>query len=103
MQEIFTELSDEENYAFDSVHESVQDVQLALDFLDYDVDRTDGYFSSQTLDMLNAYISDYNLEVEPIINKELLSKLKSEVVRIWNVNKSEKDTQLLKALELIND
>jgi len=103
MQEIFTELTDEENYAFDSVHESVQDVQLALDFLGYEVDRTDGYFSSQTLDMLNAYISDYNLEVEPIINKELLSKLKSEVVRIWNVNKSEKDTQLLKALELIND
>jgi carboxyl-terminal processing protease len=103
MQEIFTELTDEESYALDSVHESVQDVQLALDFLGYEVDRTDGYFSSQTLNMLNAYISDYNLEVEPIINKELLSKLKSEVVRIWNVNKSEKDTQLLKALELIND
>lgn len=103
MHEIFTQLTEEEAYGIDTVDESVQDAQLALDFLGYSVDRTDGYFSSKTLSALEAYIRDYKLEDEPIINKVLLDKLRSEVVRIWNVEKSEKDVQLKKALELIND
>ncbi len=103
MHEIFTQLTEDEAYGIDTVDESVQDAQLALDFLGYNVDRTDGYFSSKTLSALEAYIRDYKLENEPIINKVLLDKLRSEVVRIWNVEKSEKDVQLKKALELIND
>lgn len=103
MHEIFTQLTDEEAYGYDSVDESVQDAQLALDFLGYKIDRTDGYFSAKTLDALKAYISDYKLEDEPMINKVLLDKLRSEVVRVWNVDKSNKDIQLKKALELIND
>lgn len=103
MHEIFTQLTEEEAYGVDTVDESVQDAQLALDFLGYKVDRTDGYFSTQTLSALESYIRDYKLEDEPIINKQLLDKLRSEVVRIWNVEKSEKDVQLKKALELIND
>ena len=103
MHEIFTELTEEEAYGVDTVDDSVQDAQLALDFLGYNVDRTDGYFSIKTLSALEAYIRDYKLEDEPIINKQLLDKLRSEVVRIWNVEKSEKDVQLKKALELIND
>lgn len=103
MHEIFTELTEEEAYGVDTVDDSVQDAQLALDFLGYNVDRTDGYFSTQTLSALETYIRDYKLEDEPIINKQLLDKLRSEVVRIWNVEKSEKDVQLKKALELIND
>lgn len=103
MNEIFTQLTEDEAYGIDTVDESVQDAQLALDFLGYNVDRTDGYFSSKTLSALEAYIRDYKLENEPIINKVLLDKLRSEVVRIWNVEKSEKDVQLKKALELIND
>ena len=103
MHEIFTLLTEDEAYGIDTVDESVQDAQLALDFLGYNVDRTDGYFSSKTLSALEAYIRDYKLEDEPIINKVLLDKLRSEVVRIWNVEKSEKDVQLKKALELIND
>lgn len=103
MHEIFTQLTEDEAYGIDTVDESVQDAQLALDFLGYNVDRTDGYFSSKTLSALEAYIRDYKLEEEPIINKVLLDKLRSEVVRIWNVEKSEKDVQLKKALELIND
>lgn len=103
MHEVFTELNEEEAYGFDTVHESIRDTQLALDFLGYDVDRTDGYFSGQTVIALQSYIDEFNLEVEPIINKILLDKLRSEVVRVWNVEKNEKDIQLLKALELIND
>ena len=103
MHEIFTELTEEEAYGVDTVDDSVQDAQLALDFLGYNVDRTDGYFSIKTLSALEAYNRDYKLEDEPIINKQLLDKLRSEVVRIWNVEKSEKDVQLKKALELIND
>lgn len=103
MHEIFTQLKDDEAYGYDSVDESVQDAQLALDFLGYKIDRTDGYFSTKTLESLKSYIRDYKLEDEPIINKVLLDKLRSEVVRVWNVDKSNKDVQLKKALELIND
>jgi len=103
MHEVFTELNEEEAYGFDTVHESIRDAQLALDFLGYNVDRTDGYFSSQTVKALESYINEYKLDVEPIINKALLDKLRSEVVRVWNVEKTEKDIQLLKAMELIND
>ena len=103
MHEPFSELSDDEAYGYDTVHESVKDAQLALDFLGYKVDRTDGYFSSKTLSALESYIKDYKLEDESVINKVLLDKLKSEVVRIWNLEKLEKDVQLKKALEFIND
>ncbi len=103
MQEVFAQLEKEEVYGLDTVHDSIRDAQLALDFLGYKVDRTDGYFSAQTMSVLKAYISDYKLEVEPVISKDLLDKLRSEVVRVWNVEKSSKDTQLIKALELIND
>lgn len=100
MQEAFTLLEEDESYGFDQVHESIRDAQVALDFLDYKVDRKDGYFSEATLTAIQAYLSDYQYnELEPVVNKELLDTLRADVVREWHLNPI-KDFQLQKALEL---
>ena len=94
MQKYFTLLEADESYGFDQVHESIRDAQFALDFLDYDVDRTDGYFSEATLKAIIAYLEDNNyIELEALVNKELLDTLRADVVRAWHLNPS-KDLQL---------
>ena len=103
MQKYFTLLEADESYGFDQVHESIRDAQFALDFLDYDVDRTDGYFSEATLKAIIAYLEDNNyIELEALVNKELLDTLRADVVRAWHLNPA-KDLQLQKALELVNE
>ena len=100
MQESFTLLEEDESYGFDQVDESIRDAQVALDFLDYDVDRTDGYFSEATLTSIQAYLKDNDyIELEAIVNKALLDTLRADVVREWHLNPA-KDLQLQKALEL---
>ena len=100
MQETFTLLEEDEAYGFDQVHESIRDAQVALDFLDYNVDRKDGYFSEATLTAIQSYLKDNEyIELEAIVNKELLDTLRADVVREWHLNPI-KDFQLQKALEL---
>lgn len=98
----FTDLEEGESYQIDSVHPAVLDTQLALDFLGYDIDRQDGYYSLATENAVKAYQTANNLTVDGIITKDLLDSLKSEVVRIWHIEKATKDLQTIKALELLN-
>lgn len=98
----FAQLADGESYHFDQVHASVKDTQLALDFLGYKVDRMDGYFSKATETAVMAYQKAQGLSVDGLVTKGLLDSLLSETVRIWHIDKTTKDLQYVKALELIH-
>lgn len=98
----FTDLTDSEAYEIDQVHPSIQDAQMALDFLDYKVDRQDGYFSPSTLNAIMAYQKDHALNPDGLVTKALLDSLKSEVVRIWHTQNDIKDVQRIQALKELN-
>ncbi|PKM90204.1 MAG: peptidase [Firmicutes bacterium HGW-Firmicutes-10] len=90
-------------YGFDQVDESVELAQLALDFLGYSVNRTDGYFDQSTVEAIVKFRSDYALEESERLDKKALQVLSTEIIRYWFTNRANLDTQLQKALELINE
>jgi carboxyl-terminal processing protease len=90
-------------YGFDQVDESVELAQLALDFLGYTVNRTDGYFDQSTVEAIVKFRSDYALEESERLDKKALQVLSTEIIRYWFTNRANLDTQLQKALELINE
>jgi carboxyl-terminal processing protease len=90
-------------YGLDQVDESVELAQVALDFLGYSVSRTDGYFDQSTVEAIVKFRSDYALEDSVRLDKKSLQVLSTEVIRYWFTNRSNLDTQLQKALELINE
>ncbi len=103
MSRTFTALEDNETYTYDQVHTSVQDAQLSLDFLGYDLDRLDGYFDQSTENAILDFQASVGLEETGQIDKELLSQLVSEVVRVWHTDNDLKDTQKIEGLKLLNE
>jgi len=98
----FVKLDDGVTVKSDTVGEAVKDVQLALDFLGYKVDRMDGYFSAATLTALKAYQSEHGLSVTGEITNDLLSTLQSNVVKVWHQDNTAKDVQLKEAKVIVN-
>ena len=85
----------------DSVSAKVLSMQLILDFMGYDVDRTDGYFSVATEEALKKFQADYGLEATGILDKKTGDTLDSRMTYTWHMNKAKYDTQMQKALELV--
>ncbi len=94
-------MSEEDFVNVDSVSDFVMIAQMALDFLDYNPGRMDGYFSTQTLEALNAYASDFSLDSVDQLTPMIYRSLYTQVYREWYTNKRQLDPQLLKALELL--
>ncbi len=95
------ELSEDESYSYDSVSDKVSIAQKALDYLNYDVDRTDGYFSQATEEAIKTFQKDHSLEETGILNKTTYESLVSTVTLDWSTSDAN-DTQLKYAEELIN-
>lgn len=95
------ELSEDESYSYDSVSDKVSIAQKALDYLNYDVDRTDGYFSQATEESIKTFQKDHSLEETGILNKTTYESLVSTVTLDWSTSDAN-DTQLKYAEELIN-
>ena len=90
-----------ETYKVDNVGDLVKDAQLCLDFLGYNVDRSDGYFSNQTLDALHVYQSDYGMKKTNVIDLDLVEHLVEKVRLKWLKEQESLDIQLLKAIEIL--
>ncbi|MGI6607810.1 MAG: S41 family peptidase [Erysipelotrichaceae bacterium] len=88
-------------YSYDNVADEVAQMQLMLDFLGYDVDRVDGYFSQMTKSSLIAFQKDRQLEVTGVLDEKCASSLNSAVVRSWQLETEKYDTQMNYALDLI--
>lgn len=88
-------------YTYDSVSPAVAQMQSMLDFLGYEVDRVDGYFSQKTKDALISFQKDMQLEVTGALDETVASALNSSVVRSWKLETEKYDTQMNYALDLI--
>lgn len=88
-------------YQYDQVGAGVSDAQLMLEFLGYDVDRTDGYFSQDTVNKLKQFQHDNNLEETGILSKDDFVALQSALQFKWSTDRDSYDTQLHKALEVV--
>jgi carboxyl-terminal processing protease len=95
-------MTEEDLVDVDTVSDFVKVAQMALDFLEYNPGRMDGYFSTQTLEALNAFSSDLSLESVEQLTPMIYRSLYTQVYREWYTNKRQLDPQLLKALELLN-
>ena len=100
LYEYYWSMEEDETYAYDSVSEFVRIAETGLDYLDYDVKRTDGYFDESFKLALEKFEAKHNLEVDGILDDKTYTAIVSEVTRVYAVDDS-KDVQLLKALELI--
>ena len=96
------QMEEGEEFRYDNVHEKISMVQMALDFLGYNVDRQDGYFSRATETSLRAYQSNNGKTVNGIITEEIYNMVITDAIRTWSLNQREYDNQLIEALELLN-
>ncbi len=99
----FSEYPEGVTFKIDSVSEVVSTFQNALDFLGYDVDRTDGYFDSSTESALNAFESDLGISETSEINQEVYEIIMQRVIKEWTANSNLYDKQLDKALEILGE
>lgn len=88
-------------YEYDSVATSVNIVQYALDYLGYDVDRFDGYFSYGTEDAINAFKKSEEMEVDGKLDRDTYVAIIAKVIETKNLD-LDKDLQLSKGRELLN-
>jgi carboxyl-terminal processing protease len=94
-------MDEDETYSYDSVGDPVATAQLYLQYLGYDVDRTDGYFSSATEDALKQFETDHNLTADGVLSYDDYSSIYASIIHDWNTS-HDHDTQYNKALELLN-
>lgn len=97
------DMIDDESYTYDQVDTKIATAQNCLDFLGYQLNRFDGYFDQSTVAAIKAFQSDYGLNQDGVLNSETASLLCTEVVREWNNNNEQYDTQKAKAIELLNE
>ena len=88
-------------YEYDEVSDYVKIMQEALDYINYDIDRTDGYFSAESEAALEEFQGDNGLEVTGVLNEETYNSLIAQVKRLWSLDKSY-DDQLQAALGELN-
>lgn len=87
--------------AFDMTGDEVRNVQIILEGLGFDPGRTDGYFSESTKAAVTAFQQKYHLAPTGTVNKE--TALKLEELLIQQIMDPERDVQLRKALEHIQE
>lgn len=82
----------------DTVSNACMSMQVYLDYLGYDVDRQDGYFSEKTLSAMHSFEKDYGLSTSDTLDSDLLTFMLSKVIYESKIDES-KDIQMVRALE----
>lgn len=95
------EMNKDDEIVYDTVSEQARVVEKALEFLDYDIDRKDGYFDEQLKASLIKYQEDYGLTPNGIIDYKTYNSVITSA--IMELNNKEKDIQFKKAIELLAD
>lgn len=97
----YTAMDEGDSYALDSVSDYTKEAQMLLQYLGYDVDRTDGYFDESTQNAILKYQQDQDMEETGVLDKDLYEGLISAVVLDWQTNEDH-DPQLARAKEILN-
>ena len=94
-------MEEDEIIEADSVHYNSSAIQTYLEFLGYDVDRKDEYFSPTSSNSLALFQQDNGLESTGNCDYETWTLLKDKASKKLNEHKDEYDNQLNKAIELL--
>lgn len=98
----YFDMEEDEAYEPDSVSDSVLWAQMAMDYLGYDIERTDGYFDRSFAEALISFRGEHGMSAIAVLDRDAFSAIIAET-RSELASNSEKDMQLLKALEVINE
>lgn len=82
----------------DQLSEKIRSVQIMLEALGYEVDRTDGYFSANTAEAVRKFQRDHGLNSTGIVDTTTASKLEEKVIAF--IRDDANDPQMQKALEI---
>lgn len=82
---------------YDQAGETIENVQIMLSGLDYDLDRTDGYFDETTEKAVKEFQDDHDLEVTGVVDQKTAGMIESKVMK--SIRDGKDDIQLEKALE----
>ena len=93
-------MSDDAILEYDCVDAIVRFVEMELDYLDYDIDRTDGYFDESLVEALTVFRAENGLGEGGIIDKKTYNALYSKVSYEAYSNE-DRDSQKAKAIELM--
>ena len=99
--EYYYQMEEGESYAYDSVSGFTRIAQMGLEYLGYNIGRTDGYFDRDFETSLLQYKKDNSLAGEAILDEETYQSIISSVLRQIYTD-PEKDYQLIKAKEVLN-
>lgn len=98
---IRTQSDEFEQYKEDEVGLAVQQAQLCLEYLGYTIDRTDGYFSKNTKEVITEFQKEYSLEADGVLTDKTYKAIISATMLDWYTS-SDNDVQLQRALEVFN-
>lgn len=87
----------EEPFKYDMTDEQIENIQIMLNGLGYNTDRTDGYFDKSTKQAVEQMQKDEDLKVTGEINEETAAQLEAMIIE--NMRNGVDDTQLEEALK----
>lgn len=96
----YLKLDESETIGYDTVNEKTSRIQMMLDFLGYEVDRQDGYYSQQTTQAISSFQKDCGIEATGTVDSVTANLLNSKVILKWQNNRDTLDYQMIKAMEL---
>lgn len=96
-----TPLNRKQVLKFDDNNEEVKKVQLMLEGIGYEVDRTDGYFSTLTQQVVEEFQREHGLPINGQVNEATADMLEEETLEYLMDPKN--DIQLNKAIELLSE
>lgn len=91
----------EEPIKYDQSGSTVEDIQLMLNGLGYETDRSDGYFSRATEEAVKQFQADNDLPVTGQVDKETAGKLETKIIE--HIRSGKDDVQLERALEIVHE
>ena len=100
LYETYWAMEDGEEYAVDSVSEFVRLASLGLDYLDYPVEREDGYFDESLAIAIEMFQNDHHAAVTGVLDKETYRMIVSAITKTYAMD-VDKDVQMQTALDII--
>lgn len=97
----YTEMEEDDVIIADEVHVNASALQRFLQYLGYDVDRIDAYFSKTSSDALKQFQKDENLAPTGNCDQRTWQRLLDQITEKYNQNSVRDDVVLNKAIELI--
>ncbi|MBR5207680.1 MAG: peptidoglycan-binding protein, partial [Erysipelotrichaceae bacterium] len=96
----YARMEENEQYVYDSVSSYVMIAQQSLEFLGYDINRTDGYLDKVTETQLIAFQKEFGCQQLGVLDTETFEALIAQVTKRWSIEK-EADNQLQAALSVL--